>query len=100
MEIEDWLCGIAQAEAQLSLYLDTWLVAETDNARLNLAAFIADTDFVKPSRHSVNYWSERTEQFDEVAAWVRSEAVKTKMAGIAADFAQYGFVEQAYISLP
>ena len=39
MEIEDWLCGIAQAEAQLSPYLGKWLATETDNARLNLAAF-------------------------------------------------------------
>ena len=39
MEIEDWLCGIAQAEAQLSPYLGKWLVTETDHARLNPAAF-------------------------------------------------------------
>ena len=36
MEIEDWLCGIAQAEVQLSPYLGKWLATETDNARLTL----------------------------------------------------------------
>jgi len=39
MEIEGWLCGIAQAEAQLSPYLGKWLATETDHARLNPAAF-------------------------------------------------------------
>src|SRR5438128_4456433 len=57
MEIEDWLCGIAQAETRLSPYLGKWLEAETDNARLNLAAFIAHTDFAKPNRRPSDYWT-------------------------------------------
>jgi hypothetical protein len=100
MEIEDWLCGIAQAEAQLSPCLGKWLEAETDNARLNLAAFIAHSDFAKPNRRPSDYWNNRPELFDEVAAWVRSEAVKVKMSKIAAEYPHYDFVESAYISLP
>ncbi len=100
MEIEDWLCGIAQAETQLSPYLAKWLAAETENARLNLAAFIAHTHFAMPNQHPNDYWNDRPELFDEVAAWVRSEAVKVKMSKIAAEYPQYGFVETAYISLP
>ena len=86
MEIEDWLCGIAQAEAQLSRYLGKWLATETDNARLNLAAFIAHTDFAKPNRHPSDYWNNRPKLFDEVAAWVRSEAAsRTCWSGVIAE---------------
>jgi hypothetical protein len=99
-EVEDWLCGIAQAVAQLSPYLRAWLAMETENARLNLAAFIADTDFAKPNHHPSGYWEERAELFDEVVAWVRSDVVKAKMTTIATDFPQHDFVERGYISLP
>lgn len=99
-EIEDWLCGIAQGVAQLSPYLTTWVAMETENARLNLAAFIADTEFANPKRRANAFWGERSELFDEVAAWVRSEAVKSKMNAIASEYPQYDFVERAYVSLP
>jgi hypothetical protein len=100
MEVEDWLCGFAQAENHLSPFLDKWIATETDNARLNLAAFIADTDFATSREVPDGYWRMRSELFWEVAAWVRSDAVKAKMTTIVADFPQYDFVERAYISLP
>lgn len=73
---------------------------ETENARLNLAGFMADTDFANPRRHASAYWGERAELFDEVAAWLRSDVVKSKMTAIAAKYPQYDLVERAYISLP
>jgi hypothetical protein len=100
MEIDDWLCGIAQAESGLSVYLANWLSAEGKNPRLNLAAFIADTDFANPNSHADGYWGPRAELFEEVGAWVRSDAVKTRMAEIASEYPQHGFVERAYVSLP
>jgi len=99
-EIEDWLCGIAQAVGQVSPYLQTWIAKESENARLNLAKFIASTDFANPRHRASAYWGERAELFDEVGAWVRSEGVKAKMTSIAAEYPQYDFVERAYISLP
>jgi len=99
-EIEGWLCGIAHAVGDLSPYLETWSVMETENARLNLAAFIADTDFADPSCRATAYWEERAESFAEVGAWVRGIVVKEKMKTIAAEYSQYDFVERAYISLP
>jgi hypothetical protein len=99
LEMDDWLCGIAHAENLLSPYLDTWFAAESENARLNLAAFIADTDFAK-HKHSNGYWSDRRELFDEVAAWVRSDAMKTKMAKVVVDFPEHGFAQRAYVLLP
>jgi hypothetical protein len=79
--------------------LHTLLRAETDNARLNLAAFIAETDFTNPVP-SDGYWAEVKDFYSEVVEWVRSDAVKTKVRKIADDFPQYDFVEQTYISLP
>src|SRR5205814_10114319 len=32
------------------------------------------TDFAKPNRRPSDYWNNRPESFDEVAAWLRSEA--------------------------
>jgi hypothetical protein len=99
-EIEDWLCGIAQAETHLSPYLGRWLATKTENARLNLAAFIAHTNFAKPNQPPNDYWNNCPELFDEVAAWVRGDSVKAEMTNIAAEYPQYDFVERAYISLP
>jgi hypothetical protein len=99
-EIEDWLCGIAQAVADLSLYLATCVALETENARLNFARFIAETDFLNPNRHATAFWGERAELFAEVVAWVRGDAVKARMSAIASEYPQYDFVERAFASLP
>jgi len=97
-EIEGWLCGIAQAASRLSPFLNLWLTNGTENAALNLAGFIAYTDFANPRCHASGYWADRTELFDEVVAWLRSDEVKAKMTGIASKFPQYDFVERAYLS--
>jgi hypothetical protein len=99
-EIEDWLCGIAQAVSDLSPYLVAWLALETENARLNLARFIAETDFLNPSYHATAFWGERAELFGEVTAWVRGDAVRARMSAIASEYSQYNFVERAFTSLP
>jgi hypothetical protein len=99
-EIEDWLCGFARAGSPLSPYLATWLATDTINARLNLAAFLADSRFLKPNCDATDYWGDHSESFAEVASWVRSSAVKEKMTQIVTEFSQYDFVERAYILLP
>jgi hypothetical protein len=98
MEVEGWLCALAQFEPQLSAYLKAWLATETDNARLNLAAFI--DYFGVAGQQPSGYWSDRVELFDEVTTWIRSEAVKVSMTKVAADYPQHGFVERAFTSLP
>ena len=99
-QIEGWLCGISKAVSDLSPYLKTWVEMETENARLNLAGFIADTDFANPNCHATAYWEDSAEMFAEVGNWVRGNVVKEKMKAIAAEYPQYDFVERAYISLP
>lgn len=99
-QIEGWLCGIAQAAADLSPYLNTWASMDTENPRLNLALFIAETDFADPNCRPSAYWMERPELFTEVGTWVRGGVVKEKMKAITAEYPEYGFVERAYVSLP
>lgn len=99
-QVEDWLCGIAQAVGQLSPYLKIWIEMNMENARLNLAGFIANSGFANPNRDPSGYWGERAELFQEVVTWIRSDAVKAKMVTIATEFPQYDFVERAYIFLP
>ncbi len=96
-EMDDWVCGLAQFEPELSPYLKSWLEAETETAGLNLAAFIyTNIPILTPD----GYWRDRVESFNEVAMWVRSEAVKKVMKKVAAGFPRYEFVERAYASLP
>lgn len=86
--------------SDLSPYLNSWLVQEAENARLNLARFIAETEFLNTNRHATAFWGERAELFAQVSAWVRGDAVKAKMTVIAAEYAQFGFVERAFTLLP
>jgi len=99
-EVEDWLCGIGQAAESLSPYLDLWLTANSENGRLNLARFITETDFGDSDPRPTAYWEGRAESFEQVAVWVRSDEVKVRIAGLAAEFPQYDFVERAHAFLP
>lgn len=99
-EIEGWLCGIGQAVDDLSPYLRAWESMGTENARLNLARFIAETDFADPNSRPSAYWEEFSAVFAQVGTWVRGAVVKEKMTAIAAEYREYDFVERAYISLP
>jgi hypothetical protein len=72
---------------------------ETENANLNLAGFIADTDFADPNSRTTAYWADRAELFAEVGTWVRGDFVREKMKRIASEYPQYDFVERAYTSL-
>jgi hypothetical protein len=94
-EIEDWICGLAQAVPDLSPFLNLWLALETENASLNLARFIVETEFVKSAR-ACNFWVDGCDLFDRVVKWVRSEAVKEKIRVTAGKHGGYGFVEMAH----
>jgi hypothetical protein len=70
------------------------------NTDLNLASFIAETEFAKSGQSPPDYWTNCPEAFAETSAWVRSDEVKARMSKIAADYTEYDFVEHAYSSLP
>jgi len=83
MEIEDWLCGIAQAETHIVTV--SWKVACDGDGQCTLepCRLQRHTDFAKPNRRPSDYWNNRPESFDEVAAWVRSEAAsRTCWSGV------------------
>lgn len=98
-EIEDWLCGIAQAESDLLPYLNTWNGLSTENAVFNLASFIAETDFADPGRRATAFWEERGELLNQVAAWVRSEEVIARLRTLASECPDNAFVERAITAL-
>lgn len=100
VEIEDWLCGIALAENDVGSYLATWQDTNGENADLNLASFVANTDFANANQTPSDYWNDCPESFAAVSAWIRSEAVKTGLREIADRYPECGFAERAYISLP
>jgi hypothetical protein len=80
--------------------LEAWTGSDTENANLNLASFIAETDFADPNNRPTAYWETSAELFAQVGAWVRGDVVKEKMKAIAAKYPEYDFVERAYVSLP
>jgi hypothetical protein len=77
--VDDWLCGIAQAEDNLLAYLQTWSDDSTFAACLNLAWFIANTNFIQSDARPVDFWKQRKDQFQEVRSWVTGAGVKFKM---------------------
>jgi hypothetical protein len=99
IEIESWLCGIAQAESRLAPFLESWVDSRRENPRLNLAAFIADTDFADPNSKAEAFWGERYELFNEVKDWVRSDAVRAEIKELTLTYPQIEFVERAYLML-
>jgi len=99
-QIEDWLCGIALAEGRVSPYLEDWLERKTDVADLNLASFITRTGFASANRQPTAYWSDVPELFEQVSAWVRGGAVKTRIKMVADRHPECGFAERAYTYLP
>ena len=73
---EGWLESIAQAEQDLSPYLEFWLACPSENAHRNLARTILFFPFTKsPS----GYWGDRKEQFQQVAEWLRRPEVRQKL---------------------
>lgn len=82
-EIESWLCGIGQAEEDLSLYLKIWLQADSDEAIRNLALWIvcSGEELTKNKLLSA-YWEGRPAQSAEVIRWVCGPLVRDKLSSI------------------
>ena len=97
--VDDWLCGIALADWNVTPYLDAWLAADETITNLNLAAFIANTDFAEPNSHGQAYWGGHDDQFEKVKNWVRGDAVRSRMSRVAKEYGDCEFVERAWILL-
>jgi hypothetical protein len=78
--VYDWLGAFAQAEGELSPYLDKWLLASSFNAHRNLARMIIWDGVPNATRPSGGYWATRKEQWQQLVDWLRRPEVKQKLA--------------------
>jgi hypothetical protein len=98
-KIAGWLCGVALADWNIKPYLDVWLAANETITNLNLAGFIANTDFAEPNSHGHAYWGGQDDQYEKVKQWVRGDSVRARMNRVAKDYGDYEFVERAWVLL-
>lgn len=76
----DWLCSFAQAESDLSNYLDRWLTASSISAHRNLARMIVWEGVPNTTHPGSGYWAQREQQWQQLVDWVRRPEVKDKLA--------------------
>ncbi len=81
-DVEDWLCGISQAEDDLSPYLAAWSHTNSTAAASHLATLVTEHAFVQVDVRPRNFWAQRKEQFDQVRKWLLSDAAKDKLRGL------------------
>jgi hypothetical protein len=75
-DVEDWLCGIAQAENDLLPYLAAWESEESVETGRHLSILVTEHPFIQNGGHARDFWAERKEQFAQVRKWLLSDAVK------------------------
>ena len=76
----DWLCAFAQAENDLSFYLDRWLAAPSANAHRHLARMIVWEGVPNTTKPGGGYWEPHREQWQQLVDWLRKPEVKQKLA--------------------
>jgi hypothetical protein len=80
LDMESWLCSIAQAEDDLNPYLQVWLAEMDGMAGVALGQFICDSGVAHRQETGRNpYWKDREAPYKQVRAWIRSEAVRMKL---------------------
>lgn len=81
LDMESWLCSIAQAEDDLDPYLQMWFADDSIAAGVALGQFISDSGVIHRQETGRNaYWDRREEQWKQVRAWIYSEPVLKKLA--------------------
>jgi hypothetical protein len=80
LDMESWLCSIAQAEDDLNPYLQVWLADMDGMAGVALGQFICDSGVAHRRETGRNpYWENREAPYKQVRAWIRSEDVLRKL---------------------
>ena len=72
--LDTWLCAIAEAEDELTPYLDQWIQCEV-NAGATLALWPMMTERYGPDA----FWKDRPVQRDQVDRWLKSPQVLDKI---------------------
>jgi hypothetical protein len=81
LDMESWLCSIAQAEEGLDPYLRVWLEDVNASACVALGQFICDSGVIHRHETGRNpFWQGRESQYKQVRDWIRSEAAMNKLA--------------------
>lgn len=79
-DVDSGLCTIAQADEDLSPYLDQWLRDQSQESSKSLAAFILTSAIVLRGGSGRDaFWDERDEQYRQVERWVKSAAVSARL---------------------
>ena len=85
---ESWLCSIAQAEEDLTPYLDQWIEAQTLEACLTLSGLILQSAVtLKRNAGRSAFWNRRDTQYQQLKNWVGSAAVAKKLEHAALQWA-------------
>ncbi len=69
--VDEYLCGIGQAEDDLSSYLDVWQNLTMDTATNHLVEFVADQDSLHKGKLTNAFWQGRREQMSQVVGWLK-----------------------------
>lgn len=94
-EIESWLCCLAQAGAELSIYLNEWLNSVSSAATWNLAALIYRTGMPQSRPSGINaFWEGRMDQAQQVSRWLHTKAVREYLYRAAEKYIGEPFAEE------
>lgn len=80
MDVESWLCTIAQAEDDLGPYLNLWIEVPSLSASFALSALLLSggvTDSGKSNRNA--FWGDREVQYEQVRTWAGSAHVVQRL---------------------
>jgi hypothetical protein len=75
----DWIEAIAQAEYDLTKYLDRWLQSQSPNAHRSLASMILSEGLPNTKSPTVGYWAGHRDQWQQLNDWLRHPEVKAKL---------------------
>lgn len=89
-----WIEAIAQAEHDLSRYLDCWLKLESPNAHRSLASMIVNQGLPNIKSPSGGYWAGHREQWRQLNDWLRRPEVKAKLTSALDRWANEPFAEE------
>jgi hypothetical protein len=79
-DLESWLCAIAQAEDDLTPYLNQWVSDERPSASFALSSMLLASAVVRSGSTGRNaFWKDRDEQYAQVQRWVKTPAVLQKL---------------------
>jgi len=79
-EVNDLLGGIAQAEQDLTLYLEQWDALQTSSSLYHLAAFVVFNEKELVRGELLNaFWANRPDQAQQVLGWLLTERQQSRL---------------------